>query len=99
MWKDGTGQRHKTCDNVIDGKRCNAEWIETINPKAWIQIIINEIPKMTEDLVLENIDQINESIKSGIFIRNLQSCIMPWGKCNFYEKCYKGKDTDLVKAE
>lgn len=96
---DGSGQRHKTCNNEIEGKRCNGEWKETIDPEIKVQIITGEIPTQTEDVILENFDYINEAIKNGVFSRNLQSCVMPYGKCAYYNKCYKGDDSDLVSVE
>jgi len=96
--KDGTGQGHRTCDNTIEGKRCHGAWIVKINPEVTIQTIINEIPTQTEDIVLQNYDYINQSIKNGIVYRNFQSCIKPWGHCPFFKKCYNNSDEDLIKC-
>lgn len=96
---DGTGQRHKTCNQEINNERCNGEWIETISPEVRIQIITDEIPEQTENVVLDNYQYINDSIKNGIFHRNLQSCVMPWGKCPYFNKCYKNDDSDLVQMK
>lgn len=97
--KDGTGQRHKTCDAEVDTVRCNGKWDEKINPKAFIQVIIDDIPERTEEVVLENYDFINESIKNGVYHRNFASCEKPWGKCVFYNKCFKNTDEGLIKNE
>ena len=96
---DGTGARHKTCAAEVDGKRCGGEWIESFKPEAKVQIIINEIPTQTENIVLENIQYINEAINTGQFHRNFNSCVQPWGKCTFFQKCYHNSDKGLVKAE
>ena len=96
---DGTGKRHRTCDAIVNNERCNAEWIEKINPEVFVQILINEIPWQTESIVLDNMDYINEAIKNGVFHRNFNSCVQPWGKCAYYDKCYHGKDDGLVKLE
>lgn len=100
---DGTGARHKTCNNftIVDGDsqkeaRCNGEWEETINPECKVQIIIDEIPEQTTALVMENIDNINQAIKNEVYVRNLNSCVSAWGKCEFYNRCYKGSDEGLV---
>lgn len=94
---DGTGGRHKTCDNTIEGKRCNGEWNETIDPDIAIQVLIDEIPEQTEKIVIENADQINQAIKNNVFTRNFSSCLNWYGgRCSYYDKCYKGKDTGLV---
>lgn len=94
--KDGTGQRHKTCDAIIDKERCNGEWIVALDPEVYVQIIIDEIPEQTENIVLENYDYINQCIKTEIFPRNFGSCIMPWGRCAYYDKCYKDTNEGLV---
>lgn len=96
--KDGTGQRHKTCDAMIDSVRCNGEWIERINPKVYIQTLVNIIPPQTEDIVLDNFDFINQAIKSNIYPRSFGSCIKPWGACSYYNLCYKGSMDKLIKT-
>lgn len=50
---DGSGKAHKTCDALIEGKRCHGAWNETIDPDVHIQFIVDEIPKQTEAIVLE----------------------------------------------
>lgn len=94
---DGTGSRHKTCPEEIDKVRCNGQWIETLNPKAKIQIIIDEIPEQLENIVLENMDDINKLIKNKVFIRNLNNCKKPWGLCDFYNLCHKNKTDGLME--
>lgn len=96
---NGTGQRHKTCDQVVNKSRCDGAWTETLSPEVRIQVLTAEISDYTQNMIVENIDDINKSIKSGNFIRNLGSCVKPWGKCEFYSKCYQGKDEGLVKKE
>lgn len=97
--KDGTGQRHKTCDAEIEGKRCGGNWIETINPEADVQILINDIPEQFENIVLENFDEVNKAIKAEVFPRNLSNCVRPWGKCSFFSLCHSNKKDDLVTIE
>jgi hypothetical protein len=95
---DGSGGRHKTCANEINNKRCGGEWKETINPEVYVQFIVDEIPSQTEDLVLENIDDINTAIKTGHFTRNLSMCTNTFGGlCDYINLCYKGKMDDLKK--
>lgn len=102
---DGTGGRHVTCNNtiqlnaMIDKKsRCDGEWIETIDPEVRIQVIISEIPRITEDLIIENIDSINTAIKTGNFTRNLGSCHNHFGKCAYFDKCWRGSNDGLIKV-
>jgi len=95
---DGSGGRHKTCAAEVDGKRCNGEWKETINPKAKLDVIIDTIPNRLEDIVLENMDATNKMIKNGIFTRNLNACVKPYGRCVYYEKCHKDTENGLIKV-
>lgn len=95
--KNGTGQRHKTCDSEVNKERCNGEWIEKIDPEAKIQVLIEEIPEQTENIVLENVESINRAIDNGNFYRNLSSCQRPWGPCEFFRKCYHNTNEGLVQ--
>jgi hypothetical protein len=94
---DGSGGRHKTCANEVDGKRCGGEWIETIKPEVSVKPMIDDIPEQTEDLILENFDDVNRSMKSGNVIRNLQACKTFYGKCEYFDLCYRGKMDKLIK--
>lgn len=92
---DGSGARHKTCSSEASGKRCGGAWVETFRPEVDIQIIIDDIPPRTEEIVLDNIEAVNKAIKAGIFTRNFSACVQPWGKCPFYSLCYEDKMGDL----
>lgn len=96
---DGSGARHKTCANEIEGKRCGGEWIVKCNPSAYVQIIINDIPEQTEDIVLENYDYINRAIKTGDFHRNFGNCKRFFGRCEFWNLCFEGKMDGLMTQE
>lgn len=97
---DGSGGRHKTCDNTVNGSRCGGAWNETIDPDIYVQVIVDSIPAKTEEIVLENIDVINESIKCGSFHRNLNSCTNYWGgNCPYLGLCYRGDMTGLTDLE
>lgn len=109
---DGSGGSHKTCNNetmqTVESKkgpvqkavRCGAEWVETLSPEAYVQFIIDEIPQQTEELVMDNISDINNAIKSGVFTKNLSNCLNSFGKpCEYLNLCYKGSMENLVKSE
>lgn len=101
--KNGTGQRHKTCDAEIMDRmgsidRCNSDWIETIDPECRIEVILNEVTTEAEDLVIQTFDEANEGIKKEAFGPNLEACNNGF-KCQFYNKCWKGDDSDLIKLE
>jgi len=96
---DGSGQRHKTCSNEVEGKRCGGEWIETIKPEVYIQVLINDISDRLEEIMLENYNMINDSIKSGIFPRSFTSCKQGYGLCPYYDVCYKNNCDKMIKME
>lgn len=109
---NGSEGRAKTCDQeslqMVESKkgpveksvRCNGEWKETLNPEAWIQFLIDEIPEEAENLVMQNIQDINDSIKNGIFTKNLSKCLDNYGRpCEFLSLCYENKMDGLMIAE
>lgn len=89
----------RSCDVEKDGIRCKGEFIEEIDPEILVQFITAEIPRQTEEIVLDNFSYINTAIKTGSYHRNLQSCVMSWGRCPYWNLCYKGDMSDLVKLE
>lgn len=106
---DGSAGRHKTCPNTIQdenihGKysyRCEGEWTETIDPQAKIDVILNQVSEQAETLILETFDLANRAIKQGIFPPNPSACAA-YGNdnlCQFYKKCWSGKDDDLIQVE
>lgn len=97
--QDGTGSKARTCDKEVAGERCKGEWLESFNPEIGIQIIVDTLPENLENLVIENMDYINSAINAGIFVRNLQSCEMPYGKCSFYKLCHEQSEEDVIKLE
>jgi hypothetical protein len=103
--------RAKSCDResiesvetkkgIVDkAVRCGGEWDEKISPEVYVQFIVDDIPKQTEDLVLQNIDDINISIKTGHFTRNLSICNNVYGgQCEYINLCYRGKMDGLVET-
>lgn len=98
--KNGTGQRHKTCDAEDDhGERCNGAWNEKIDPECKIDILLSPVTQAAENLVIETFDRANEGIKKQIFTPNLFACkINEAIICQFVDLCWKGKDDGLVKV-
>lgn len=109
---NGSSGRAKTCDQetlqIIEGKkgptekmvRCNGIWNETLDPDIYVQFLVDEIPEATENLVLDNIDDINQAIKNNVYTKNLSMCLNFFGgKCDHIEYCYRGKMDGLMIAE
>jgi hypothetical protein len=90
--------RAKTCTNEASGKRCGGEWKETTSFKGEVQWVTDRIPDRSKDIILENVDAINHAISAGVFTRNFNSCEGQFGRCAFYDLCWKDKMTNLVKA-
>lgn len=112
-YHDGTGGMAKTCDKetmqmVANKKgeqveklvRCSGEWDIGVNPEVYVQFIVDDIPTQTEELVLQNIEDINTAIKTQSFTRNLQSCTNTFGGlCDYINLCYRGDMKGLVQKE
>lgn len=86
----------KTCDRIIENKRCNGKWTETINPEAKIDIRIDEIKKYNKEIVVDTLDQVTRGIKNEIFPRNYQSC-ESWGGCVYKDLCFYNKKDSLIE--
>lgn len=96
---NGSDTRHKTCNQNIDGKRCEGEFNVVISPEVKVQIIIDDIIETTETLTIDNFDNINEAIKREEFPRNEASCINVYGKCAYYNLCHSNDSSDLITME
>lgn len=97
---DGSGKTHKTCDALgADGKRCHGDWTITVDPEAAVQILIDDVPQRTQDIVIENMEQVAQAVKNNVFTRSFSSCVKPYGKCEFWGMCYKESMDGLVKEE
>lgn len=98
---DGTGGRHATCDNVIDGARCKGPWIEKINPSAVVQVVVDKIDEFFQQQVVENYNEVNKGIKAQVFPRNWKSCVQYNGQviCPYYNYCHANDNSDIVVME
>lgn len=110
-----SSSKHKTCNNEIEvsesqgygnppkieKERCDGEWNETTIFTAPTQVIVSEINKQTEKIVLENLDAINTSIKNGVFTRNFEACQNQFGSpCEYIGLCWSNDMTGLeIKEE
>jgi len=84
---DGSGARHKTCSSEVDGVRCGGAWDEKVSLSINTQVIIDTIPEYFENMVLENIEMVNDSIKTEVYPRNLGACDKVWGPCPYKKLC------------
>lgn len=93
---NGSNRQFKTCPKIINGQRCHGNWIETYNPKARIQLMVENVPEINKELIEESICETEKGIKAGVFPRNLKACGKIYGKpCPYINYCWKGDKTGL----
>jgi RecB family exonuclease len=91
---------HKTCNNTVDGKRCNASWNETVKPEAVTQLIVDTIEEQTQHVVVDNIAEVNDAIAANVFPKNLSACKNIYGNpCPYMNACWKNQTDYLEKVE
>jgi len=96
---ESTGS-HKTCNNTVNGKRCNASWNETIRPEAVTQLVIDTIEEQTQHVVVDNIAEVNDAIAANVFPKNLSACKNIYGNpCPYMNACWKNQTDYLEKVE
>jgi hypothetical protein len=96
---DGTGGRHKTCDNItIEGGRCCGAWNETVNPEADIYTILNDVSESGEKLVMDMFNSAKKGINNEVYQPNLLACgdTNSDYRCPFYNICWNGSSSDVV---
>lgn len=92
------GSTHKTCYAEIGKKRCGGEWTREVEFEGKSQFVLDEISDAVENMVLENINVINTSIKNDIYPRNFNNCKTKYGTlCPYYQKCWHGNDEELIQ--
>lgn len=108
---DGTGNRSRTCPQEYPGMvtkrgkevegmvRCDGEWLEHINPKCFIQVIINDVTETASDHVLDSFDQAAEGIRKEYYYKNLTACKSGPIICPFFKHCWSADDSDIVKTK
>lgn len=92
--------RHKTCDNQVNGVRCNGTWSEVVTPEPIVQVLIEQkTPKQIND-VLQDYGNIILAMKNEIVYKNTSRCNdMYGGPCQYYNLCHKDDSTGLVKRK
>lgn len=94
------GARHKTCNFTPEGaKRCNGAFNEHFSHKAEIQYVIDVIPERAKEIIIDNLAEVSYSISNGSYPRNFNACEGNFGRCAFYDLCWKNKSDNLVKME
>lgn len=85
---DGSGLKFETCNNLINKKRCFGEWIETIQPYSYIQLMVDKVSKKDKDLTIEAMAGVIKCIDNKVTFKNLNACHNIFGhKCPFFNTC------------
>jgi PD-(D/E)XK nuclease superfamily len=91
---------HKTCDNILDGKRCNGEWTKTKKFTVKTQFIVGEISDEFAQEVLENVTTVKSCIELGLFPKNYSNCKSMFGSpCPYLSLCHKNEPKGLIKLD
>jgi len=90
--------RHKTCNMLQEGKRCNGEWEDKIELKPEAQVLVASKTDFQIDSMLEDYSHVLKAMKEGIVYKNINNCTN-WfgGPCPYLNKCFKDSTEGLVK--
>lgn len=90
--------RHKTCDNLVNGVRCNGVWKDVKVPDPQVQVMVAQ---KTQDQVLDILnDYVNiiTAMKNQIIWKNTDRCDNHFGAvCPYYNYCHNNKDMTGLK--
>lgn len=92
--------RHKTCDNTVNGARCNGTWNEVVTPEPVVQVMIEQKSPVQIQSLLTDIGNIILAMKNRIVYKNTSKC-SNWygGPCPFYNACHKNDYSGLTKKK
>lgn len=107
---DGSGGSHKTCAAEVPGTdakgkakmvRCGGEWNITLHPEVTVQYMVDEVPELLQNNVVENYEQIANGIKAEVFPRNFNNCVKFNGavRCSFYDLCHSNSMEGLIQKD
>lgn len=85
---NGSDENFKTCNNVVDGRRCKGAWNIDMYPQCTIQTIINDVEPNSEQLVAETFITAHDAIEQKHWYRNLSACDGGYGPCEYINVCW-----------
>lgn len=95
---DGSDEKHTTCSNMVNGKRCKGEWTVTqLEYKAETRVLIDKIDESFENKVLESFDLVNTQLQQSVFEKNFKACWGKYGPCQFMKYCKSGDMDGLIQ--
>lgn len=88
----------KPCGVEINGgnakkcPKCRADLNVSMDPKSYVQLLINKMPTHNINLTNEAINDTIKAIDGKHYPRNLNQCLFMYGKpCIYYKKCWNKK--------
>lgn len=96
---NGSGGRAKTCDAIIQKKRCEGDWIISYSPECNINVIINDVSDKVLDETFEKLDNANNGISNEVFEKNEKACWGKFGPCPVMAYCKRGSMDNLTIVE
>ena len=94
---DGSNFRHKTCNNLVEGERCNSAWVESIHPSVEISYIFDQIDPVIQNKVIDMFDEANTGISNEVFAKHHNPNFGKYGACDYYY--YTPTNPDFYKKE
>lgn len=92
-----TGNKSDSCINKVLGKRCKGAYKEEFRSEVRIQELVAYIDDSESTTIFDSIESSVESIQSGYFDKNQDSCYQYGRKCDLWNWCKHGKMEGLVK--
>jgi hypothetical protein len=90
--------KHRTCDALLSGERCNGNWVEKYTPKPEIQVLIQEKTEKQIHDVLSDVGTVIHAMKIPIVFKNTEACTKWYGgKCPYYDACHHNDYSGLKK--
>jgi len=91
---------HKTCNALVNDKRCNGTWkLESIIETP-VQLLVAEADMSLITDVLNSYDTVRASIEASEFLENKKMCNNWYGKsCEFAGKCFNDSDEGLINIK
>lgn len=96
---NGSGGKHKTCDQLVNDARCHGEWEESIVPEIECTIRVGTISDESKAFSQEALGLVKQAIKTNVFPKNLKACKKIYGDkevlCQYYNYCRTGSKEGL----
>lgn len=90
--------RHKTCDNIVEGKRCGGEWDQKITPAPLVQVLVAEKTEDHVNNLLMDYNNVIFAMKQDIIYKNMDKCTNWFGSpCPYYNLCHRNSMEGLRK--